>query len=248
MPQNMIGVHEFDIEAFTKKLTRRIQESEKHEEFDLISIREIADVLLGSYASLTELKVDIIRRIMRDELTVFGCTDGTVGGLLVSKRTVFGNSENERSLRETSQLLHCTAIFVPELVNLGLLRSNKRGIYWHITYESILEFQKRYVSIVSLAKRIRTHPASLLRYCTDSGIEMLVVKRAVGRQREQAFVRVENQAAILSYRRKYHHTKITPLEVHQDSPGFGDDEIRGCGLRSRWSGVSSGSGPVIQLL
>ncbi len=89
MPSVMPGVHELDVQMFIERLLSLAtnKTSDQLISHDVIHFNLIASSYYGPY-SRVEIKATIIRQMLSRKLPVFGCGDGTVGGLLVSKHDI----------------------------------------------------------------------------------------------------------------------------------------------------------------
>jgi len=198
-PNNLPGLHELDIQAFISKLMNLAlaQKSSPTPPRESITVEQIIDARNAPYGAM-EVKANVIRRLLARQLPIIGGLDGTIGGLLVSEQALRLCLREGRTLRETAKLLHCNVEFVPALVDLGLLRCDRKGRCWWITLESIVEFLEHHVCLASMAKMTGFRPSTIVRHCRQYGIEVMLIK-VIKFKWQQAFVRIEDQPTLLSF-------------------------------------------------
>jgi hypothetical protein len=165
------GFHELDIEAFIQKLKRLAPPLNPADPSTPKYVR-FALVARGWYGSV-EVKANIVRAVLSRELPVVGNVDGTVAGLLVLhegfQRIVHDEraraNGDTRTMAEAARQLECDPGSIHSLVKRELLRARpvRKGV--RVTEESIAEFKRRYVSLVSIARTIRTSSRALMRFC-----------------------------------------------------------------------------------
>ncbi len=199
------GFHELDIEAFIQKLMRLAPPMNPA---DLSSPRYIrfAIVACGWYGSL-EAKANIVRAVLSRELPVVGNIDGTVGGLLVSyegfQRLAHDEraraSGNTRTIAEAARQLECNTRSVRQLVELEWLRAKPTPKAFRVTEESIAEFKKRYVSLLSIARTTKSASWALQHICKRYDLPMLVAGQQDG-EKSQVFIRAEQRKELLCLR------------------------------------------------
>ncbi len=68
-----------------------------------------------------------------------------------------------------------------------------------VTEESIAEFKKRYVSLLSIARTTNSASWAIQHLCTRRNLSMLVARQP-GKKRSQAFIRVEQRQKLLRLR------------------------------------------------
>jgi hypothetical protein len=199
------GFHELDIEAFIQKLKKL---APPRNPTDLSSPKYVrfAIVARGWYGSV-EVKANIVRAVLSRELPVVGSVDGTVAGLLVPYEEFQHLAHDERArasgdtrtLAETARQLECNTRSIRRLVELGWLRPRPAPKMLRITEESIAEFKKQYVSLVSIAKAINSRSWALKNFCKRCSLPMLVAKQPNHRS-SQAFIPAERKQELLCLR------------------------------------------------
>ncbi len=198
------GFHELDIEAFIQKLKRL---APPRNPADLSSPKYVrfAIVARGWYGSV-KAKANIVRAMLSKELRVVGNVDGTVTGLLVPYEEFQRLAHDERArasgdtrtIAETARQLECNTRSIRRLVELEWLRARQISKYLRVTEESIAEFKKQYVSLVSIAKAINSRSWALKNFCKRSSLPMLVAKQP--NHRNQAFIPTERKQELLCLR------------------------------------------------
>ncbi len=199
------GFHELDIEAFIQKLKRLAPPLNPA---DLSSPKYVrfAIVARGWYGSV-EAKANIVRAVLSRELPVVGSIDGTVSGLLLPYEGFQRLAHDERArangdtrtMAEAARQLECDPGLIHSLVELELLRARpvRKGV--RVTEESIAEFKRRYVSLVSIARTIRTSSRALMHFCKNNSIPTVVAKRAYTNG-AQAFVNANQTQKLACFR------------------------------------------------
>src|SRR5271157_5268752 len=198
------GFHELDIQAFIQKLKRLAPP----EPADLSSPKYIrfAIVARGWYGSVAA-KARIVRAVLSGELPVVGNVDGTVTGLLVSYEGFQRLAHDERArangdtrtIAEAARQLECNPRSIRRLVELELLRARQTPKAFRVTEESIAEFKKRYVSLLSIARTTNSASWALQNTCKRCNLPMLVATQT-GRKSSQAFIRAEQRRELLCLR------------------------------------------------
>jgi len=87
------------------------------------------------------------------------------------------------------------------LVELEWLRATPTPKAFRVTEESIAEFKKRYVSLLSIARTTNSASWALQNLCKRCNLSMLVAGQP-GKKRSQAFIRAEQRQELLSLRSK----------------------------------------------
>ena len=177
------GFHELDIEAFIQKLKMLAPpinpadpSSPKYVPFAIVA--------RGWYGSV-EAKANIVQAVLSRELPVVGNIDGTVAGLLVSyegfQRLAHDEraraNENTRIIAEAASQLECNTRSVRRLVELEWLRARPTPKAFRVTEESIAEFKKRYVSLLSIARTTNSASWALQNLCKRRNLSMLVARQ-----------------------------------------------------------------------
>jgi TniQ len=199
------GFHELDIEAFIQKLKRLAPPVNPA---DLSSPKYIrfAIVARGWYGSVAA-KANIVRAVLSGELPVVGNAEGTVAGLLVSYEGFQRLAHDERArangatrtIAEAARLLECNTRSIRRLVELEWLRARPTPKAFRVTEESITEFKKRYVSLLSIARTTNSASWALQDICERYNLPMLVA-RQLRRKGGQAFIREEQRQELLCLR------------------------------------------------
>ncbi len=199
------GFHELDIEAFIQKLKRLVPPMNAA---DLSSPKYVrfAIIARGWYGSVA-IKANIVRAVLSGELPVVGSVDGTVAGLLVSyegfQRLAHDERAREnrdtRTIGEAARQLECNTRSVRRLVELEWLRATPTPKACRVTEESIAEFKKRYVSLLSIARTTNSASWALQNICKRCNLPMLVARQS-GNKSSQAFIRAEHRQALLCLR------------------------------------------------
>ncbi len=199
------GFHELDIEAFVQKLKRLAPPINPADPSSPKCV-PFAIVARGWYGSV-ETKANIVRAVLSRELPVVGNVDGRVGGLLVSYEGFQRLAHDERAranggtrtIAEAARQLECNTRSVRRLVELEWLRATPTPKAFRVTEESIAEFKKRYVSLLSIARTTNRASWALQHLCKRRNLPMLVAGQA-GRKKSQAFIRVEQRPELLCLR------------------------------------------------
>ncbi len=148
----------------------------------------------------------IIRALLSGELRVLGNIDGTVRGLFISRAELHQWGRNERARRnsnarmvsEVAKEIGCTHNCIRGLVDRRLLDGWNTPRALLISEQSITKFKNKYVSLALIAREIGSGTTSgLIGYCAAKHIPMIVVPYHGSRQ---AFVRIKDRNAVLSYR------------------------------------------------
>ena len=210
------GFHELDIEAFIQRL-KRLAPPVSPADLSSPSYIRFAIVARGWYGSV-EIKANIVRAVLSRELPVVGNVDGTVAGLLVSYEGFQRLAHDERArangssrtIAEAASQLECNTRSVRRLVELGWLRARPTPKAFRVTGESIAEFKKRYVSLLSLARMTNSASWALERLCKRRNLPMLVARQP-SKKSSQAFIRVEQRQELLCLR-SGRSLKLCPAE------------------------------------
>lgn len=197
------GYHEHDINQFIERLLALNPDSmTKTLPRDCITFHQA----IHRYRT-GGVSASIIRALLSGELRVLGNVDGTVRGLFVSVADLqqFGKDDrarqsgNTRTSLEVAKEIHCKQECVPGLVEVRLLDGWKTPTGLRISEQSIARFKKNYVSLVSIACEIGSVPTALVGHCAAKHIPLVFVKYP-HRQTKQAFVRIKDRNAVLSFR------------------------------------------------
>ena len=165
-----------------------------------------AIVARGWYGSV-EAKANIVRAVLSRELPVVGNADGTVAGLLVSYEGFQRLAHDERArangdtrtIAEAARLLECNTRSIRRLVELEWLRAKPAPKAFRVTEESIAEFKKRYVSLLSIARTTKSASWALQSICKRCNLPMLVARQPT-KKSSQAFIRAEQRQELLYLR------------------------------------------------
>ncbi len=198
------GYHERDIKRFIERL---LALNPSATNMTLPSGCITLSHAMCHYRGTGEGGASIIRALLSGELRVLGNVDGTVRGLFVSRAEFlqFGRNDrarqhgNVRTASEVAKELCCNIGHVPGLVGLRLLDARKTPRGWQISEQSIVRFKKKYVSLESIAREIGNSARDLKGHCAAKHIPMVLVKNAYHETR-QAFVRIKDRGAVLSFR------------------------------------------------
>lgn len=166
-------------------------------------------LMLAAGISL-HVKAMVIDFMLSRKLYSAGSEDGSVAGILIPEKIVLdarareqsialqdsrkcaGQSESEVALpvtaHDAAKKAECSRAALHALVSRGILRGKKRKSTLWIARESLDKFVTRYVSILSLARRIGTSTPALMKYCSRKKINMLIVRCGAGKWR-QGFIR-----------------------------------------------------------
>ncbi len=199
------GVHELDIKAFIQKL-KRLAPPINPADLSSPKCMRFAIVACGWYGSVA-IKANIVRAVLSGELPVVGSVDGTVAGLLVSYEGFqrLAHDERARENRDTRTIgeaacqLECNTRSVRRLVELERLRATPTPKACRVTEESIAEFKKRYVSLLSIARATNSASWALQNICKRCNLPMLVARQS-GKKSSQAFIRAEHRQEMLCLR------------------------------------------------
>ena len=199
------GFHELDVEAFIQKL-KRLAPPVNPADLSSPKCISFAIVARGWYGSV-EAKSNIVRAVLSGELPVVGSVDGTVAGLLVSYEGFQRLAHDERAranggtrtIAEAARELECNTKSVRRLVELGWLRARQTPKAFRVTEESIAEFKKRYVSLLSIARTTNSASWALQNLCKRCNLSMLVAKQP-GKKSSQVFIRAEQRQELLRLR------------------------------------------------
>ena len=213
-PRMKAGFHELDVEAFIEKL-KGLAPSVGAASVLPHKFVAFARVAHGPGCSVA-VKATIVRAMLSGELPIVGNIDGTVSGLLLphdecehlANDARARASGDARTPSEAAQHLKCDSGSIPSLVEMGLLRGRRVLKGLRITEESIAEFNRRYVSVASIANTIGTSSRALMNFCFNRGIPMVHAQKQ-GNRGTQAFVRVEQKQELLGFR--YRRTAAVPL-------------------------------------
>ena len=148
-----------------------------------------------------------MRAVLSRELPVVGNVDGTVAGLLVSYEGFQRLAHDERArangdtrtIAEAARLLECSTRSIRRLVELEWLRARPTPKAFRVTEESIAEFKKQYVSLLSIARMTNGASWALQGICKRCNLPMLVARQS-GKKSSQAFIRAEHTQELLCLR------------------------------------------------
>src|SRR5271166_566786 len=150
---------------------------------------------------------NIVRAVLSRELPVVGNVDGTIGGLLVSYEGFQRLAHDERArakggtrtIAEAARQLECNTRSVRRLVELGWLRARPTPKAFRVAEESIAEFKKRYVSLVSIARTTNSASWALQNICKRCNVPLLVASQP-SKKSSQAFIRAGQRQELLGLR------------------------------------------------
>ena len=199
------GFHELDIEAFVQRLKSLAPpvnpadlSSPKYIRFEIVA--------RGWYGSV-QAKANIVRAVLSRELPVVGNVDGTVAGLVVSYEGFQRLAHDERArangdtrtIAEAARQLECNTSSVRRLVELEWLRASQTSRTFRVTEESIAEFKKQYVSLLSIARTTNSASWALQNICKRCNLPMLIARQS-GKKSSQAFIRAQQMQELLCVR------------------------------------------------
>ena len=199
------GFHELDIEAFIQRLKRLAPPVNPA---DLSSPRYIRfEIVARGWYGSVRAKANIVRAVLSRELPVVGNVDGTVAGLLVPYEEFQRLAHDERArangdtrtIAEAARQLECNTRSVRRLVELEWLRAKPTPKAFRVTEESIAEFKKRYVSLLSIARTTESASWALQNICERYDLPMLIAGQP-GKRSSQAFIRAEQKQELLCVR------------------------------------------------
>ncbi len=198
------GFHQGDVNAFRMRLSALIPEQPGIPE--LQGVTTLRSFLRKSRYGARE-KAKFIHELLRQEVSIVGCVDGTVQGLLISSAQlsvwmrcqVEPGEEGSISCVEAARLLNCDCEAVRTLIGLGFLRGDKRGGIWRIVERSVQEFDTTFVRLSSIASTLRSSSRCLIGLCKSQKVEVLEVR--VGRAGVQPFVQRKSMESILKLSR-----------------------------------------------
>src|SRR5271157_5989651 len=199
------GFHELDIEAFIQRLNSLAPPVNPA---DLSSSKYVrfAIVARGWYGSV-EAKAHVVRAVLSRKLPVVGDVDGTVAGLLVSYEGFQRLAHDERArahgdtrtIAEAARQLDCNTRSVRRLVELEWLTASRASKALRVTEESIAEFKKRYVSLLSIARTTNSASWALQNICKRCNVPLLVASQP-SKKSSQAFIRAGQRQELLGLR------------------------------------------------
>jgi len=149
-----------------------------------------------SHFSGVDAKAKIVRAVLSRGVSVVGNVDGTVVGLLVSREGFQRLAHDERArangdtrtIAEAARRLECNTGSVRRLVELEWLRARQTSGAVRVTKESIAEFKKRYVSLLSIARTTNSASWAPQNICKRCNLPMLVASQP-RKKSSQAFIR-----------------------------------------------------------
>lgn len=175
------GFHVLDIEAFAQKLLRlrSPRAANVRPRQNCLALREATKGFHGYLGGGAE----VVRAVMSRDLSVGRSIDGTVGGLLIpceefycfvekARCRIFGKS---KSCGRAARDLCWDSESIPGLVASGLLASTETPAGARITEESIAQFKREYVSMVSIAKALDTSSRALACFCQKNDISVVII-------------------------------------------------------------------------
>jgi len=205
VPENK-GYHELDVKAFQERLLSlcpNVSGSSAHP--DTISLG--STVKRGSHCVAA-----LLPALLSGGLPVVGNIDGTVKGLLI-RRSDYNHllresraksCGNARTVAEVAKELDCDVHAVPGLISRGLLRGTQLPGGLRVFEDSVAEFKRRYVSLLSIARKFHTTPTWLRRDCKRHGISVIripISPTGVRQRIRQPFVRIEDGRELIWFRK-----------------------------------------------
>jgi hypothetical protein len=191
-----VGFHERDLDVFRQKLV------------GLVSMRQQLSVPRDQCVSLRTIlsrrsnetskddREKLVRLLISKELIAVGNDDGTVGGLLIKSADYrqFREALSEKSSRkyfvqsEAAKLLDCSDRVIDSLMEKGFLRGNKTRRRTEIDKDSVGAFATKYISLNSVAKRRNVSSRTVVRYCEQKQISLLLPEE--DQPKTRSFIRV----------------------------------------------------------
>jgi len=101
-----------------------------------------------------------------------------------------------RTIAEAARQLECNTRSIRRLVELEWLRARPTPKAFRVTEESIAEFKKRYVSLLSIARTTNSASWALHSVCKRCSLPILVAGQP-GKKSSQAFIRAEQRPELL---------------------------------------------------
>lgn len=130
----------------------------------------------------SENKYQIVRNIMEGTLIPAGRLGERIDGIVIANQSIEAFREDisiQKAIPafRAAKILECDASVCSALVIIGELAGVYHGRWLFITTESIANFQNRYVSCVSIAKRLGTSSQHITGLLSAGGVELLSVQR-----------------------------------------------------------------------
>ncbi len=199
------GFHELDIEPFSQKL-KSLAPPVNPADLSSPKCIRFEIVARGWYGSV-QAKATIVRAVLSRKLPVVGNLDGTVAGMLVSYEEFQRLAHDERArangdtrtIAEASRQLECNTRSIRRLVELEWLRTSQTSRTFRVTEESIAEFKKQYVSLLSIARTTNGASWALRNICKRCNLPMLIARQS-GKKSSQAFIRAQEMQELLCVR------------------------------------------------
>ena len=98
-------------------------------------------------------------------------------------------NEGTSTSAEAARQLECNTRSVRRLVELEWLRASQTSRTFRVTEESIAEFKKRYVSLLSIARTTNRATWALQKICKRCNVPMLVARQSARRAARRSFAR-----------------------------------------------------------
>src|ERR1035438_7375128 len=108
-------------------------------------------------------------------------------------------NEGTSTIAEAARQLECNTRSVRRLIELEWLKTSQTSRTFRVTEESIAEFKKRYVSLLSIARTSNSASWALQNTCKRCNLPMLVARQS-GKKTSQAFIRAEQGQELLRLR------------------------------------------------
>lgn len=129
-----------------------------------------------------ENKYQIVRSILDGSLIPAGCLGDRIGDLVIANESIEAFREDtavhdDIPASRAANLLECDPSICVALVARGELQGIYHGRFLYVTTRSVEAFRARYVSCVSIAKRLSSSSRHVTRLLSNRGINLLKVQR-----------------------------------------------------------------------
>ena len=192
------GFHSLDIEVFRMSLLSRSRsegEQPNYQRPDFVQLKHIA----RSRRDTSAVQSQLIVAILADQISAFSSPEKTIGSLLLDRATCDRFTSLKRSketgntigIGQAARLLRCDQAAIGGLVTLGVLNRITTPIGARISVESIDAFNTAYVALSRLARSERTSSRSLMKRCTQLGIQPLLAATGTVRGPQPFLCRTE---------------------------------------------------------
>lgn len=167
-----------------------------------------------------ENKYQIVRSILDGTLVPTGHTGKNIGDIVIADESIHAfrediNIHDAIPALRAAKILECDASICTGLLALGKLEGIYHGRCLYVTTESLASFQKRYISCVSIAKRLGTSSRRVTRILLAEGVDLLRVQRTYRSNiTPQVFCSTQDAERVLgrSIAPLLHQEEFAPLE------------------------------------